>query len=78
MTDKAAERTDLQPHEVRDLVARAMVGLTARPVSITTGQLTQDQVMAACRALDVDPHPVVQLSIVAVKGGAQLVVWSHE
>lgn len=78
MSDNAAERTALEPHELRDLVSRAMVGLSARPTSITTGRLTHDQVEAVCRALDVDPRPVVQLSIVAVRGGAQLVVWAHE
>lgn len=66
------------PDELRQLVSRALVGLSARPLSIVTGHLTHDQVTAACRALDVDPGPVVQLSIVAVRGGAQLVVWAHE
>ena len=68
----------VSPDELRQLVSRALVGLTARPMSITTGHLTQDQVLTVCRALDVDPKPVVQLSIVAVRGGAHLVVWAHE
>lgn len=71
-------RERLEDHELRDLVSRALVGLAARPLSMTIGHLTQDQVAIVCRALDVDPRPVVQLSIVAARGGAQLVVWSHE
>lgn len=79
MSDKAASKT-LSPDELRTAVSRALVGLSSptKPLSIQTEQLTPDQLAQVCQALDLDPGPVMQLSIVATQFGPQLVVWSYE
>lgn len=68
----------LQDSELRQLVSAALVGLTARPLSITTEQLSTEQLAGVCQALGVSPVHLAQLSIVATQRGPQLVLWSHE